>query len=164
MLLVSLAGALLAATALAATPKSGASFRGVGRDYMNNRPKWTAEASGRISFKTSGTGSAVLDFKGTYSYYCGGGNANVTETSMPVSKRGTFGARFSQPIKGKNGKVNSTAYVVISGAFHRGGKKASVSYFIDYVFTGSHVKHPYSTKSPKGLGCATWVRGTATTR
>ena len=84
----------------------------------------------------------------------------MTETRLAVSKRGTFGARFSQPIKGKNGKVGSTAYVVITGAFTEGGREASVSYLIDYVFTGSHVKHPYSTADPKALGCASWVRGT----
>jgi len=160
----SLAGATLAASALAAAPKAGASYRGTGRDYMNNDPRWTAEAKGRITFKTSASGSAVTHFKGTYAYYCGASTADVTESNMAISSRGTFGARFSQPIKGRNGKVSSTAYVVISGAFTHGGTQASVSYFIDYVFTGTHVKHPYSTASPRSLGCATWVRGTARTK
>ena len=130
MLIVLVASAMLCATALAAAPKSGATYRGTGRDFMNNAPRWTAEGTGKISFKTSANAHAVVDFKGGYSYYCGAGTADVTEKSMPVSKSGTFGVRFKQSVKGPNGKVNSTAYAAISGRFENGGTKAAVSYLI----------------------------------
>jgi hypothetical protein len=163
LLAVTVAGALTAASALAASPKPAAVYRGTGKDFMNNAPRWTDEGTGKISFKTSGNGAAVVNFKGTYSYYCGAGTTNVTERVMHVSKQGTFGARFSQPIKGPNGKVSSVAYASISGAFETGGG-ASISYLVDYVFPGARVKHPYSTSNPKALGCASWVRGTARAR
>ena len=164
MIAVVAVGSLTAASALAASPKPGALYEGTGKDFMNNAPKWTNEATGKIRFKTSAKGTAVVGFRGSYSYYCGAGTSAVTEKRMPVSKRGRFGAEFSQPTKGPNGKVNGTAYAAISGTFEKGGKQASVSYLIDYVFTGTKVKHPYSTKSPKALGCATWVRGTVNTK
>jgi hypothetical protein len=147
-------------TAFAASPKPGASYRGTGKDYLNNAPTWTDESTGRISFVTSADGAAVTHFKGTYYYYCGAGTADVTETRMPVSKSGRFGTKFSQKTKGPTGAVTGTAYVSISGRFEKGGSKASVSYLVDVVFTGGHVSHPYSTRHPKALGCASWVRGT----
>jgi len=160
ILVVIVAVLVIASNALGASPKPGARYKGTGKDYMNNAPKWTAEGTGKMSFAISADGAAVTGFKGTYSYYCGAGSDDVTETRMSVSKSGRFAAKFSQPIKGPNGKVNSTAYVSIAGKFEKGGKDASVSYLVDYVFTGARVKHPYSTKHPKALGCASWVRGT----
>ena len=151
---------VIASNALGASPKPGARYKGTGKDYMNNAPKWTAEGTGKIGFAVSADGAAVVNFKGTYSFYCGAGSNYVTERRMSVSKSGRFAAEFSQPNKGPNGKVNSIAYVSIAGAFENGGKDASVSYLVDYVFTGTKVKHPYSTKHPKALGCASWVRGT----
>jgi hypothetical protein len=162
ILVVIVAVLVIASSALGASPspKPGARYKGTGKDYMNNAPKWTAEGTGKISFAISTDGTAVIDFKGTYSYYCGAGSDDVTERRISVSKTGSFALEFSQPIKGPNGKVNSTAYVSIAGAFEKGGKDASVSYLVDYVFKGTKVKHPYSTKHPRALGCASWVRGT----
>lgn len=160
ILAVIVAVLVIASNALGASPKPGARYRGTGKDYMNNAPKWTAEGTGKISFAISTDGAAVIDFKGSYSYYCGAGANDVTERRISVSESGRFALEFSQPIKGPNGKVDSTAYVSIAGTFEKGGEDASVSYLVDYVFTGTKVKHPYSTKHPRALGCASWVRGT----
>lgn len=153
-------GSVAAASALAATPRPGAVYTGSGKDFMNNAPKWASEGTGRISFSTSRQGTAILHFSGGFSYYCGAGRSTVTETRMGVTKGGAFGARFSQPNKGPNGKVNGKVYVAIAGTFEKGGKKANVSYLVDFVFTGGKVKDPYSTSNPRALGCASWVRGT----
>jgi hypothetical protein len=160
---VGFVAALSAATALAANPKGGASYSGTGKDFMNNAPKWADEGTGKITFQTSKDGSDVLAFSGGFSYYCGAGTSTVTEKKMPVSN-GKFGLEFHQPDRGPNGKIEGTAYASISGTFEDGGSEAQVSYLIDYVFTGAKVKHPYSTKNPKALGCATWVRGTVKTK
>ncbi len=157
------AGMVTAVSAFAASPKPGHSYQGTGKDFMNNAPKWADEATGKIKFQTSTNGLDVMQFKGTFSYYCGAGTSDVTEKKMAISKSGRFGARFSQKVKGANGKVNSTAYVVVSGRFEDGGSQASISYLVDYVFAGSKVSHPYSTSDPRALGCASWVRGTVRT-
>jgi hypothetical protein len=145
-------------SAVPVSPKPGTSYHGTGKDYMNNAPKWADEGSGKISFTTSADGKAVMHFSGSYSYYCGAGTSTVTEKRMAVSASGHFGTEFSQKLKGAS--AGGTAYASIAGQFTDGGEKASVSYLIDYVFKGDKVKHPYSTKNPKALGCATWVRGT----
>jgi hypothetical protein len=157
------AGMVTAVSAFAASPKPGHSYQGTGTDFMNNAPTWADEATGKIKFQTSTNGLDVMQFKGTFSYYCGAGTSDVTEKKMAISKSGRFGARFSQKVKGANGKVNSTAYVAVSGRFEDGGSQASVSYLVDYVFAGSKVSHPYSTSDPRALGCASWVRGTVRT-
>ena len=154
--------ALSAASALAANPMDGARYSGTGKDFMNNAPNWADEGTGKLSFKTSRDGSDVIDFSGSYSYYCGAGTSTVTEKRMPISN-GRFGIEFSQPSHGPNGKVDGTAYAAISGAFDDSGGEAKVSYLVDYVFTGGKVEHPYSTKSPGKLGCASWVQGTVKT-
>jgi hypothetical protein len=154
------AGMVTAVSAVAASPESGHSYRGTGKDFMNNAPKWADEGTRKISFQTSSDGMDVIQFRGAFSYYCGAGTSDVTEKKMAISKSGRFGTRFSQKIKGANGKVESTAYVVVSGRFDDGGSQASVSYLVDYVFTGKKVSRPFSTSSPRALGCASWVRGT----
>jgi hypothetical protein len=156
-----LAGLITAGGASAASPVGGKLYTGTGKDFMNNAPRWATGGTGEISFKTSKSGAAVTDFRGGYSYYCGSGTATVTETRMLVSSKGRFGARFTVRTRGPNGKVNGRAYVEISGAFKADGAKATVSYLVDYVFKGRHVRHPYATGHPKRLGCASWVRGTA---
>lgn len=155
--------ALSVASALAANPMAGVRYSGTGKDFMNNAPKWTDEGTGKISFKTSGDGSKVTAFSGSYSYYCGAGTSTVTENSMAISN-GKFGVEFSQPNRGPNGKIDGRAYAAISGQFEDGGSTAKVSYLVDYVFTGGKVRHPYSTKSPRKLGCASWVQGTVKTK
>lgn len=162
--LVTLIAGCATAGALAAIPKGGAVYTGKGKDYMNNAPKWTSEATGTISFDTSADGAKVTNFKGTFSYYCGAGTSDVTQKTMDVSNSGTFGAHLSQPDKGPDGKVEGEAYATISGKFTGDGAEASVAYMVDFVFTGSKVAHPYSTKNPKALGCASWVKGTVRAR
>lgn len=161
--LVLATGMAIAASAFATSPKPGHSYHGSGKDFMNNAPTWSDEGTGKIRFETSTDGKDVIHFRGTYSYYCGAGTNYVAEKKMAVSKSGRFGAKFSQQVKGANGKVTSTAYGVVSGRFEDGGNKASVSYLVDYVFPGSNVSDPYSTSNPKALGCASWVRGTVHT-
>ncbi len=63
MIAVVAVGSLTAASALAASPKPGALYEGTGKDFMNNAPKWTNEATGKISFKTSAKGTAVVGFR-----------------------------------------------------------------------------------------------------
>jgi hypothetical protein len=163
MVLVALAGLVTVGGAYAVSPVAGTLYTGTGKDYMNNASKWADEGRGKISFKTSASGAAVTSFRGAYSYYCGAGTATVTEKHVAVTSNGTFATHFSVRTKGPSGKVNGRAYVSISGAFVAGGK-ANVSYLVDYVFNGTHVKHPYSTKHPRQLGCASWVRGTVKAR
>jgi hypothetical protein len=153
----------VATTALAAAPKPGARFHGQGGDYWNNGPTWHRAATAGFSFRTNSDGTQILGFKGHASYYCGGGAATIADTGINVGGRGRFSDRFSLPNKEPNGKTNGRVYVAISGAFLKGGKRASVSYLVDYVFKGKHVSNPYSTSNPRALGCASWVRGIAST-
>jgi hypothetical protein len=152
-----------AASAGSGAPKQSVAYSGTGTDYMNDATGWTAAAMGAISFRTSPSGKSVLGFRGGYSFYCGSGTATVTERRMSIARSGRFGAKFKVPNKGPNGKRNGTAYVQISGAFDPSRTAAIVSYLVDYVFKGRHVKHPYDTGQPSRLGCASWVKGTATT-
>jgi hypothetical protein len=160
MIVMGLGGLITAANALAVASKHGAAYRGTGVDYMNDGSNWTAEGTGAIRFRTSSSGKSVTDFRGGYSFYCGSGTATVTEQRMPISKAGRFGTRFTVVSRGPTGKRNGTAYVEISGAFHKHRRSATVSYLVDYVFKGHHVKHPYDTSRPRRLGCASWVKGT----
>jgi hypothetical protein len=151
------------ASAGAGGPKHSVAYTGSGTDYMNDATGWTAAGTGAISFRTSPSGKSVLGFRGGYSFYCGSGTATVTEQRMSISQSGRFGTKFTVPNKGPNGKRNGTAYVQISGAFDANRASATVSYLVDYVFKGRHVKHPYATGQPGRLGCASWVKGTVTT-
>lgn len=162
MIAVGLASLIAVGAAIAAVPTRDAAYTGTGTDYMNNASTWTARGSGAITFKTSSNGEAVTDFNGGYSFYCGSGTATVTETRMSVSKAERFGARFTVKTRGPRGKINGTAYVEIAGAFGARRQTASVSYLVDYVFKGRHVKYPYATNHPRRLGCASWVKGTVT--
>lgn len=159
-IVLALTAPLIAGSALAAAPRRGALYTGTGAVFMNNARRWTKDARGLISFRTSSSGRAVLGFKGGYSFYCGAGTATVTEKRMSVSPDGTFAAKFSVRTTGTDGKANGRAYVSIAGAFKDAGAKASVSYLVDYVFTGHHVKHPYDRSHPRRLGCASLVKGT----
>ncbi len=163
MIVIGFGGLITAGGALAVAPKHRAAYSGSGVDYMNSVASWTADGTGAISFRTSPGGKSVTDFRGGYSFYCGSGTATVTEQRMSVSKAGRFGARFTVATKGPSGKRNGTAHVEISGAFDPDRTSATVSYLVDYVFKGRHVKHPYDTSRPGQLGCASWVKGTVTT-
>jgi hypothetical protein len=162
MIVFGLGGLITAGNALAAPSKHRAVYSGTGVDYINDTPSWTADGAGAISFRTSPSGKSVTGFRGGYSFYCGSGTATVTEQRMSVSKAGRFGARFTVTTRGPGGKRNGTAYVEISGGFDTHRRSAMVSYLVDYVFKGRHVKHPYDTTRPARLGCASWVKGTVT--
>lgn len=150
----------LAAGALAA-PKHGASYTGRGPDYMNNNTKWTREATGHVSFKASSDGADVLNFKGTYSYYCGAGTSSITDPKIHIAKGGSFSAR-GHHVEKLHGVVEGTHYLSVSGRFNKSGTTAKVSYLDDFVYAGKHVKHPYSTKMKSATdACESWVRATA---
>jgi hypothetical protein len=162
MLVMGLVGLITAGSAYAVAPRQSAAYSGTGVDYTNDHASWTANGTGAISFRTSPNGRAVTNFKGGYSFYCGSGTATVTEHRMSISNGGRFGAKFTVVNRGRNGRRNGTAYVRITGAFDSDRTSASVSYFVDYVFKGRHVKHPYNTNQPSRLGCASWVKGMVT--
>ncbi len=162
MIAVGLGGLIAVGAAIAAPPLPAALYTGTGTDYMNDATGWTADGGGAISFQTSSDGKAVTDFRGGYSFYCGSGTATVTERRMSISKAGRFSTSFKVKTRGPRGKINGTAYVEISGLFSADRQTADVSYLVDYVFKGRHVKHPYATQHPRRLGCASWVKGTVT--
>jgi|GEM_PF-5238461 len=147
----------VAAASVTVRPVAGKRFSGTGADYENDGPggAWKKDAVGRFSFRTSRDATQLRGFRGTYSYYCGNGTATVTARYLIVSRSGRFDYRF--PFREKYG----TAYVEIKGAFQRGGRRATVSYLVDFVAKGQTVRHPYATSHPRTLGCASWVRGVA---
>ena len=151
------AGMVTAVSAVAASPESGHSYRGTGRDFMNNAPKWADEGTRKISFQTSSDGMDVIQFRGAFSYYCGAGTSDVTEKKMAISKS----SRYQVLPEGQGCERQSRIDRVrrCLQPFDDGGSQASVSYLVDYVFTGKKVSRPFSTSSPRALGCASWVRG-----
>lgn len=150
--------ALACAAALAAGPVRSATFSGNGAQYMNDGPHWMRYKSQSFSFKTSSTGTRVLAFRGYYYYYCGAGTAAVVAKYMTISAAGKFSYRFS--VRQRYGVV----YVQISGSFLKGGRRARVSYLVDFVDKGHRVPHPYDAARPRSLGCATLVKGSARAR
>jgi hypothetical protein len=156
-----LMGTLLASgVAVASTGKPGASYSGTGKDYMNNAPIWTVEATGQFSYQVSASGREITNFRGGFSYYCGAGKSFVSAKSMTVSASGSFSYRFSVA-NVVNGKSYGRNYVSIAGSFNADGSSASISYLFDSVGTNVTVRDPYNTAYPHKLGCASWVKGTA---
>lgn len=144
-----------AAGALAA-PKHGAHYTGRGPDYMNNASQWHKAATAHVSFKTSANGTAVISFDGTFHYYCGSGKSQITDNKIRIASNGSFSDR------GHHVDKEGTEYLRISGRFNRSGTSAEVSYLFDFVYTGKHVRHPYSTKmKPRVDACESWVRAEA---
>jgi hypothetical protein len=151
------AGAVAATVAIAASgPARNAGFRGSGADYLNKGKTWTRGATGRFSFRTNADGTELQDFKGTYTYSCGG-SATITAKFVTISANGRFDYPFTQRFK--TGKFWAEIY----GQFFPRGRKASVNYLIDFVTKGKRVRHPYDTRDPQSLGCASWVQGVAKT-
>ncbi|MHB8491279.1 MAG: hypothetical protein ACYDA6_03555 [Solirubrobacteraceae bacterium] len=158
---------MLSTAAVAAEPKASVRYTGTGADYMNNAPHWAREATGKISFKTSADRRRIVDFRGTYSYYCGGGTSYIKAAYLNVDSKGRFAYDFSFPNRLASGKTEGRIYAAISGQFLGDGSTARVSYLADAVFTGAGAKpvhEPYSTKDPGKLGCASWVKGTVRAR
>lgn len=148
----------------AAHPKASTRYVGSGADYLNNTPRWLHEQDGHISFKTSATGSRILDFKGTLSFACDTESHFVAARYILVKPDGSFAYRFNFPTKNAAGEAYGREYVAIYGRFLVGGRHASISYFVDAVVPEEHVAHPYDTAKPASLGCASWVRGSARAR
>lgn len=143
-----------AASAAASGPVRAKPFSGTGTDYLNKGKTWKPGATGKFTFKTSGDGRKFLDFRGSYTYACGG-TATLTAGFVTITSAGKFDYAFK--VKQKAG----TFYAQIYGQFQRQGKTAVVDYLVDYVAKGKRVAHPYDTSHPASLGCASWVRGTA---
>jgi hypothetical protein len=129
---------------------------------MNNKPKWTDEAAGNFTFKTSSDGRRILSFNGSYRYYCGGGPPGyVKDSSVPIGANGSFSVRGHYQ-EHDNGKVTGTNYLSLWGRFAPSGRTATVNYLSDFVYSGKSVQNPYSTKiKNSSSACQSWVRGTA---
>ena len=151
----------LAGTALVNGPKPGRTYRGTLGDYFNNAPRWTRETKGKASFKTSKDGTKVLDFRGSYSYYCGAGTAAVTANVLKIGASGKFYGTDSKIERESTGKVVGTNYYMLSGQFVDHGDAARVSYLDDFVYAGKKLTNPYSTTFHKApTSCESWVHGT----
>ena len=151
---------LASGVALASSGKPG-TYGGTGKDYMNNALTWAAEATSQFSFQVPAGGREITNFRGAFSYYCGGGSSFVTAKSIPVIPSGSFSYQFSVA-NVVNGKSYGRNYVWIAGSLD--GSSASISYLFDSVGTGTKVPKPYDTAHPHKLGCASWVKGTAHAR
>ena len=151
---------MVSGVALASTGNPG-SYGGTGQDYMNNALNWAAEATGQFSYQVTAGGREIRNFRGAFSYYCGGGKSFVTAKSIAVSPSGLFSYRFSVA-NVVNGKSYGRNYVQIAGTLM--GSTASISYLFDSVGAGTKVPNPYDTAHPHKLGCASWIKGTAHAR
>jgi hypothetical protein len=149
-----LATGAVAAVAIAAAPAHNKPFSGSAPDLLNKSKQWKKEATATFSFKTSANGGRIVGFKGSYSYSCGA-NATLSAGYVTVASDGRFNYPFTVHFK------NGTFYAEIYGTFLAGGKSAQVNYIVDFVAKGKKVRHPYDTRHPESLGCASWVRGTA---
>ena len=162
MVTLALAGALaagvLTSAATAATPPRSHSFSGSGKDFWNHGSHWVRHGSGAISFKTSGPGfyEYVNRFRGTYTSACNGGTLHVKASNVVIHKNGAFGFQTKQMLG------STRAYIKVSGKFTGSGTTARLEYLVDFVKKGQHVSNPYDTSRPGRLGCASWVKGTAT--
>lgn len=145
--------------ASAALPKADEAFAGTGADYLNNAPRWTRESTGRVSFETSANRRRILNFRGTYYYYCGARTGSVTARYINVNSAGQFGYRFSIPNTAPDGQISGKLFIAIEGRFIGDGSTAKVSYLADYN-EGKELANPFSTANPRALGCASWVRAT----
>ncbi|MHB1807757.1 MAG: hypothetical protein ACYCU0_00455 [Solirubrobacteraceae bacterium] len=153
--IATLAASVAIASGGGRAPAGGARFSGVGGDYFNNGPHgWTRAGMERFSFSVSRSGSDIVDFRGPYSYYCGAGQATATAHG-PINPSGRFAIRFSKRTR------YGTIYAEVAGSFLTGGTRAHVSYIVDFVQKGTHVRDPYETSSAHALGCASWVHGVA---
>ncbi|HZO79788.1 MAG TPA: hypothetical protein VFB39_17250 [Solirubrobacteraceae bacterium] len=143
------------AAGASAAPKHGAHYTGRGPDYMNKASKWTRAATAHVSFNTSANGADVVSFDGVFHYYCGSGKGYITAKKIRIKSDGSFSDR------GHHVDKEGAEYLSIWGKFNKSGTSAKVSYRFDFVYTGKHVKHPYSTKvKPRLDACESWVRAT----
>jgi hypothetical protein len=159
--LVGAAFVLLSASALAVVPEAGKSFKGKTGDYLNNAPRWTREAAGKVSFKVSADGQRLLNFRGTYYYYCGAGTGTVTDKALKIKRNGRFYATGTRVEHSSSGKFTGRNYYLLSGRFVNRGRAVQVSYMDDFVYAGKSVHQPYSTTFHRSsAACESWVHGT----
>ncbi len=150
--------ALAPAAALAAQPIASGNYSGKGTNCYNNTASGhytdCAPAKTSMTFAVSSNGADVINFKGYYTYYCGGGTAYVDDSKVKVSSTGSFHASGQYPSYGPNHKRNGTYHAFIKGQFIDGGHKADVTYQAADYFSGV---------PPHTPPCGTRVKGVATT-
>lgn len=149
---LAMAGAALAG---AATPKRGGHYSGTGTQAFNNTASGRFANQGfrpraRISFGVSPDGRRVVNFRGTFFYYCGAGTSAVKANFLNVRPDGSFRFTFSSPARGPHGKVDGTVAVAIGGRFTGSGRAARVTYRVQTRFSALP-----SSQRP----CATQVSG-----
>lgn len=157
VLILVIAGAGLAR---ATAPKRGGHYRGTGQQAFNNTPDGSFANQGfrpraLISFRVSPNGKRILNFRGSYFYYCGSGTATVTAKFLIVRSDGSFHYAFSTPSRGPGGVTNGTSSVDIRGRFTGSGRAARVTYREEARFSSQ----PASQRP-----CATQVSGIVTAR
>ena len=129
---------------------------------MHHAPQWASDGTRKITLNTSRYGKRILNFHGSYQFWCGEGTGFITGSSVAISKSGSF-AEHGHYQEKSHGKVTGTNYLRLWGQFASNGKSATVDYLSDFVYAGKSVKNPYSTKiKSQGSACESWVRGTAT--
>lgn len=133
-------------------------FSGRGPDYLNDAPRWTRESTGTFGFATSRNGTTLLNFRGTFYYYCGAGRGTVRAARIAITSKRTFDYRFYSP------KKYGVDYGEVYGSFLKGGRRARIGYLVDFVANGQKVRHPYDVRHSRSLGCASWVQGIAVAR
>lgn len=142
--------------AWATKPKGGGQYRGTGQQAFNNTRDGRFANGGfrpraQISFRVSPDGRRVLNFRGTFFYYCGAGTSAITTNFLNVRSDGSFHFAFKSPARGPHGVVNGTVAVTIQGRFTGTGRTARVAYREETRFS----KLPASQRP-----CATQVTGT----
>jgi hypothetical protein len=150
-----LIAAVAAAAALAAMPATNHSFKGKGGSYTIQNGHWAVIGKGSYHFKTggkrlqtNGTFVYIEGFSGTY-LNCHGKKLLMTATNIAIPyKSGKFNWHSPHSYSG--------AFIRIWGSFGGSGDFAKINYLAN--FSGSNV-NPSTIHG----GCASWVRGTATT-
>jgi hypothetical protein len=143
-----------AVSALAAV-RTGATYRGIVADYLNNGPRWHTQPTlrQRVSFRVSADGRHVLDFVGHYFDYCGAGTSTITARSLTI-----IHGRFSGT--GRRANPNGINYYSVSGRFGSGAT-ATVAYQDDFVYRGRRLSDPYSaTYHRPAVACESRATGT----
>ena len=109
----------VAATAFAAAPIKGATYKGT----MSVAAKpWHPKLSVPISFKVSANGRQVSHFVFSYAVYCqGGGFGDFRSRSGQVTKRGKFKVKL--PIYSQAGHTLQ-GFVIVTGSFARHGNES----------------------------------------
>lgn len=157
VLLIAVVGAGLAG---ATNPKPGSRYLGTGQQAFNNTRDGRFANGGfrpraQISFRVSPDGRRMLNFRGTFFYYCGAGTSAITANFLTVRPDGSFHFAFRSPARGPHGVVDGTVAVVIDGRFTGTGRTARVTYR-----EATRLRKLPASQRP----CATQVTGTVRAR